>query len=102
MANEQHLAWLKEGVEAWNARRARDDFIPDLSEANLLGADLFGPILGRAILGRANLRGRTSRRRSSTGRMSGPSTSTTAGSYTRARRQTMAARPSIRPTFPPR
>jgi uncharacterized protein YjbI with pentapeptide repeats len=59
MANEQHLAWLKEGVEAWNARRARDDFIPDLSEANLLGADLFGPILGRAILGRANLRGRT-------------------------------------------
>lgn len=29
MANPQHIEWLKEGVKAWNARRKRDDFIPD-------------------------------------------------------------------------
>lgn len=29
MANPQHLEWLHEGVEAWNARRKREDFIPD-------------------------------------------------------------------------
>ncbi len=26
MANPQHLEWLKEGVEAWNRRREREDF----------------------------------------------------------------------------
>ena len=29
MANPQHIEWLLEGVEAWNARRERDDFVPD-------------------------------------------------------------------------
>jgi len=31
MANPQHIEWLKEGKEAWNARRERDDFVPDFS-----------------------------------------------------------------------
>jgi hypothetical protein len=29
MANQQHIEWLLEGVEAWNARREREDFVPD-------------------------------------------------------------------------
>ena len=40
MANEQHLEWLKEGAGAWNARRFNEYFIPDLSGANLSGANL--------------------------------------------------------------
>ncbi len=35
MANPQHIEWLKEGVEAWNARRQSDDFVPDLSRVNI-------------------------------------------------------------------
>ena len=31
MANPQHIAWLKEGVGAWNARRQSQHFDPDLS-----------------------------------------------------------------------
>ena len=31
MANTQHIQWLLEGVEAWNKRREREDFVPDLS-----------------------------------------------------------------------
>lgn len=26
MANPQHIGWLMEGVEAWNARREREEF----------------------------------------------------------------------------
>ena len=29
-ANPQHVAWLNEGVEAWNRRREREDFVPRL------------------------------------------------------------------------
>ncbi len=29
MANGQHIIWLSEGVETWNARRQRDEFQPD-------------------------------------------------------------------------
>ena len=29
-ANPQHVAWLNEGVDAWNWRRERDDFVPRL------------------------------------------------------------------------
>ena len=47
MANEQHLKWLKEGVEAWNARMAQEWFQADLRGANL----------SRANLSRANLSG---------------------------------------------
>ena len=31
MANPQHIAWLKEGVGAWNTRRQSQHFDPDLS-----------------------------------------------------------------------
>jgi hypothetical protein len=41
MANDEHVALLKQGVDAWNAwRRYNPDIRPDLSEANLSGADL--------------------------------------------------------------
>lgn len=79
MGNPQHLEWLLEGVEAWNARREESDFRPDFSDmdarsafvdagiitsderiplgkANLLGADLRGANLRLADLGGANLR----------------------------------------------
>ena len=36
MANEQHIRWLLEGRDAWNARRGKERFNPDFS-----GADLF-------------------------------------------------------------
>jgi hypothetical protein len=41
MANEEHLVILKRGVEAWNAwRRACPEVVPDLSGAQLNGANL--------------------------------------------------------------
>ena len=33
MANSQHIEWLREGVEAWNRRREREDFQPDFEGA---------------------------------------------------------------------
>ena len=35
MANPQHIAWLKEGVTPWNARRQRQRFDPDLSSEDV-------------------------------------------------------------------
>ncbi len=35
MGNPQHLEWLLEGVDAWNARRKREPFVPDLSGINV-------------------------------------------------------------------
>ena len=29
MGNVEHVAWLLEGVERWNARREQMDFVPD-------------------------------------------------------------------------
>ena len=79
MANEEHLAKLKEGVEVWN--QWREDHLPltkpdlsgahlyrfdlrhanlrqaDLAGANLRQADLAGANLSGADLGRANLSG---------------------------------------------
>ena len=41
MANKEHLARLKQGVEVWNQwRRENPDARPDLSQANLTGAQL--------------------------------------------------------------
>jgi hypothetical protein len=42
MANEEHLKVLREGVDAWNAWRAKQPakFASDLSGADLYGADL--------------------------------------------------------------
>ena len=47
MANEEHIASLKQGVEAWNARR--------LSGADLSGADLRSAYLNRTVLSGTNL-----------------------------------------------
>jgi hypothetical protein len=56
MANPEHLAKLKEGVEAWNAWRKESRIIsPDLSGSDLSEADLSGANLGGANLVRANL-----------------------------------------------
>ena len=57
MANPEHLAKLKEGVEAWNQWRDNNsDIRPDLSHANLEGANLESANLKHAKLFRANLR----------------------------------------------
>jgi uncharacterized protein YjbI with pentapeptide repeats len=72
MANPEHLAKLREGVEAWDAWREKNpDIRPDLFEAdlfeadlvcanlnnaNLTGADLCGADLTGAALVQANLR----------------------------------------------
>ncbi len=43
MGNPEHLAKLKEGVEAWNAWRGKTpDIMPDLRGANLCEVDLRG------------------------------------------------------------
>ena len=56
MADQNHLDWLHEGMEAWNSRRASDDFDPDLSGADLTGTDLEYFNLAKANLEKANLR----------------------------------------------
>ena len=56
MANPQHVAVLKKGVQAWNDWRQQNyDLIPDLSDEDLSGLDLSGAILSGAILFDANL-----------------------------------------------
>lgn len=62
MANEEHVARLRRGVEAWNAwrdARTPDSFQPDLSHAQLDGADLTGAKLYWTNLYKASLRGAT-------------------------------------------
>src|SRR3954469_430378 len=57
MANEEHVALLKQGVDAWNAWRLENPkLIPDLSQANLNGADLRKMLLPWTNLRKANLR----------------------------------------------
>src|SRR6266852_6514303 len=56
MANPEHLAILRLGVEQWNLWREQHPvFRPDLSRASLLGADLRKANLGRANLNAAYL-----------------------------------------------
>jgi uncharacterized protein YjbI with pentapeptide repeats len=56
MANEEHLAILKQGVKAWNQwRQAHREILPDLSDTDLSGANLSGAYLFRVGLGGANL-----------------------------------------------
>jgi len=63
MANEKHLAIIKQGVEVWNKwRRKNPEIRPDFSNADLYGAslrsaDLYGADLRSANLSRATLRG---------------------------------------------
>ncbi len=52
MVNFEHLALLKQGVEAWNQWRQAN---PDLSEPDLRGANLEGADLSWANLRRARL-----------------------------------------------
>src|SRR5271166_3048566 len=56
MANPEHLAILKQGVEEWNKWRDEyPDVRPDLTGANLSGTELIGADLHKALLPRANL-----------------------------------------------
>jgi uncharacterized protein YjbI with pentapeptide repeats len=58
MANEDHLARLREGVDAWNQwREANRDIQPDLGGAQLGGADLAKVDLSNTDLSWANLFG---------------------------------------------
>ncbi len=58
MANPEHLAILKRGVEEWNAwRKERPNAWPNLIRANLIRADLRGANLIKAHLREADLRG---------------------------------------------
>jgi uncharacterized protein YjbI with pentapeptide repeats len=58
MANEEHLAILKQGVEVWNEwRQAHDDIRPDLREADLIQSNLSKANLNDANLRDANLIG---------------------------------------------
>ncbi|MBI5846077.1 MAG: toll/interleukin-1 receptor domain-containing protein [Deltaproteobacteria bacterium] len=58
MANEEHLAILRQGVEVWNKwREDNPDIRPDLEEADFAGADLSEIDLGNAYLLKANLKG---------------------------------------------
>jgi uncharacterized protein YjbI with pentapeptide repeats len=56
MADEEHVALLKQGVEVWNKwREENPDVRPDLVVANLNGADLSKAFLNGARLGGAFL-----------------------------------------------
>jgi hypothetical protein len=56
MANDEHVAILKKGVEAWNAWRDKNpDIRPDLREADLSDAELAEADLSRADLSDAHL-----------------------------------------------
>jgi TIR domain/Pentapeptide repeats (8 copies) len=58
MANDEHVALLKKGVDAWNEWRVLNKWIrPDLSGAELSGANLAGAELVRADLSAADLYG---------------------------------------------
>ena len=57
MASDEHVAMLDRGAAAWNAWRAGQAQVPDLSGAGLRGRDLRGFDLSRADLRGADLRG---------------------------------------------
>jgi uncharacterized protein YjbI with pentapeptide repeats len=58
MADEEHVALLKQGEGVWNAWRDENvDITPDLRNANLRGMDLSGTYLSNADLSDANLTG---------------------------------------------
>jgi hypothetical protein len=55
MANDEHVALLKQGMNVWNEWRLKNPIMPDLSGANLSEANLFETILSGADLGGAIL-----------------------------------------------
>lgn len=56
MADQQHLAILQQGIDAWNKwRQEHSEIRPDLSKANLKEADLEGINFAEANLARINL-----------------------------------------------
>ena len=58
MANEEHLALLKQGVMTWNAWRDKNPRIqPDLSGTDLVDMDLMDADFSTALLARADLSG---------------------------------------------
>ncbi len=57
MTNQEHVKWLREGVEAWNKRRGRTRFTPLLAGANLRSVNLSGAYLSGAYMGGADLLG---------------------------------------------
>src|SRR5262249_3271104 len=58
MANDEHVALLKQGVTAWNAWRDENpDIRPDLRAADFRGAQFAVTSLSRANLSRADLSG---------------------------------------------
>lgn len=58
MANEEHLAILRQGVEVWNQWRKENPLIkPDLIKANFSDANLYRVDLSSANLYMANLKG---------------------------------------------
>jgi hypothetical protein len=57
MPKDEHVAVLGRGAAVWNAWRAEQNEVPDLSQAGLRGFDLMGFDLSRADLRGADLRG---------------------------------------------
>ena len=57
MPKDEHVAVLGRGAAMWNAWRAEEGEVPDLSRAALRGLDLSGFDLSRADLRGADLRG---------------------------------------------
>ncbi|MHC5860963.1 pentapeptide repeat-containing protein [Nostoc sp.] len=56
MANEEHLAILRQGVQVWNEWRLKNtEVVPDFTDINLSGAFLIGIDFSNSNLSRANL-----------------------------------------------
>lgn len=55
MADDRHLEWLDQGVDAWNRRRRETPFTPDFSGADLVRRPLLRYNLSGANLRRADL-----------------------------------------------
>ncbi len=56
MANQEHLAKLREGVTVWNSWRLENEEVRvELSEADLTGAKLTGAYLGETSFGDTTL-----------------------------------------------
>ena len=89
MANDEHVALLKQGVDAWNKWRDKNPNIrPDFRESNLTGADLRGVTSG----GRAS-RERTLAMLTSEGSsLAGPTSSARTFASRSSTRQTSVAR----------